>query len=67
MCQDCAGLVGGGRHTGPHAHLALDGPQQEVAADGMSANEQKYTCTACGQRWLHETGNSAYGWMVHQP
>lgn len=67
MCQDCAGLVGASRHTEPHAHLALDRPEQEFAAYGMRADEQKYTCTTCGQRWMNETGNSGYGWIVHQP
>ena len=64
MCQECAGSVGGGRHADPHGNLAADGPKQESAGYGMRADEQNYVCTNCGQKWMHEIGNSGHGWVA---
>jgi transposase-like protein len=40
------------------------GARREAAFGGMRADEQDYECTVCGQRWMHETGNSGCGWML---
>jgi hypothetical protein len=64
MCRDCAGLVGAGHEASPHPKMVLDGANQEFEARGTRADGQPFVCTTCGQRWIHETGTSGYGWIV---
>lgn len=63
MCEDCTAQVGGGRHKEPHPNLERVGKKREFTAYGNRADEQDYVCKRCGQGWMHETGNSGYGWM----
>lgn len=64
MCDDCAAQKGKGRHGEPHPNLERVGKRREAAFGGMRADEQDYRCTACGQQWMHETGNHGVGWMA---
>ena len=66
MCQDCAGLVGAGSATAPHETLVADDTKQEFEGYGVQVDEQAYVCTVCGQRWIHETGDAGYGWIVQR-
>ncbi|GAB2664419.1 hypothetical protein GCM10009743_45680 [Kribbella swartbergensis] len=64
MCDACRTLKTAGRRTPPHSALVAVGPVRSCSVMGMRADEQDYRCNACGQRWMHETGNSGYGWIA---
>jgi DNA-binding XRE family transcriptional regulator len=63
MCDACQRLNGAGRRTAPHGALVPEGPPRERVHQGARADEQDYRCSVCGQRWMHEAGNSGYGWI----
>ncbi len=64
MCADCATLVGGGRNTRPHHALEAVGKRRETGFGGMVCDQQDYRCTQCGTEWMHESGNSGFGWTT---
>ena len=61
-CSDCEALRGAGRKTPPHPNLKKTGEFRQIGGSSQ-ANEQDYVCIVCGTNWMHETGNSGYGWM----
>ena len=64
MCEACTALEGGDRRTPPpHSDLVRVGDLREMTNGPLRADEQDYECKACGTKWMHETGNSGFGWV----
>lgn len=63
MCAKCQALVGSNKYRAAHSSLSQDGETKIFNAMGFRADETPYVCRDCGQRWIHEVGNSGYGWV----
>jgi len=63
MCEACAALERGDSRGTGHPDLAKVGDLRPMANGGFRADEQDYECRACGTKWMHETGNSGFGWV----
>ncbi len=61
MCEACKSQRGDKRT--PHEDLIPDGPERGCSSAMGSCYEQDYVCRKCGSKFMHETGNSGYGWI----
>ena len=67
LCADCQALLersSKDRHAAGHSNLTAVGERRDIAPYGWRADEQDYTCRGCGHKWMHETGNYGYGWVL---
>lgn len=63
MCEACKTLQDSNRRGPAHSDLVKIGNLREMTNGGLRADEQDYQCKACGTMWMHETGNSGFGWV----
>jgi transposase-like protein len=62
MCAPCSHIEIGRRDIAGHRELMKDGPANHPGLVVF----QRYLCTACGTKWLHEndSGDPDFGWDV---